>query len=213
MSVRSGAHDIAPKEAKRLFRVLDLLVRFPERETVRNEAAILLAQIKGRARQIPANPPNRFVLVSAAKPIEEDFDNWMNHNREVKAFDYPHQHLFRYYGYSARPRQLSTWAAKRGFEGRGCYAYFIEHRKAKLDYYRDLPPLALHYNLAYPIFQTLDLEKLEIACGPYTGQRVIELLKDGPGVFMVKNCASTKSTIAYATWVAHLAPPYASKRG
>ena len=235
MTFRSGTFDISPKEAKRMYAALNDIVQYwdgmdPAKIPSRTieYAAHVVKVFQERTRNLPGDLPREFILVHAPKPTGGDFDDWMQQHREILPFDNKTMHTFLYADYSAHPiRHLRDWAARQQ-QGRGCYAYFVPHRKATQRYaYRknaseDLPPFAMHYNFAFPMFQTLDLTELQVARGPYAGRNMTEVFHEGPGTYLVKRVWFSngvvqkylhRRTIVYATWVAHLAPPYGTWRG
>ena len=231
MTFRTEGFDIAPAEAKEMYAALQGIAqhwdgmdpaKIPSKHIA--HAADLVRAFQTRIQWVPRYLPDEFILVHAPKPARADFDDWMQRNRATKGFGDVGYKFF-YADYGAHPiRHLQNWVSLLD-SGRGAYAYFVPHRKATQLYeYRkgegDLPPFCMHYNFAYPVFQTIDLRALEIARGPYAGQSVVELFDDGPGLFLVKKIYYSKSvqklshrrTIVYATWVAHLAPPYGTWR-
>lgn len=220
MTFRSGIWDFSPHEAKRMYQVLSKFAEHWDGETIPSvntqhlrEARDLVQEFRGRVRYLPANLPTEFVLVHAPTPIGGDFDDWMQRHR-----DHGEAHRFPYASYGAHPRRhLASWVG--GLDhGSGVYAYFVPHRKAKQQFSarETRAPFMLHYDFACPLFQTIDLSCLEISRGPYAGQR-LHLLFDEPGVFLVKQTYSMQKyehrrSVVYATWCAHLAPPYGTWR-
>lgn len=233
MTFRSLPSDFAPSEARRMYRILESIASQWDGQTVQSlntryiqEAADLVRAFKDRVRHLPSGLPDEFVLVHAPQPTSGSFDDWMQRHRATKDFSDRDMHKFYYSDYAAHPiRHLRNWASKQE-SGRGCYAYFVPHRTATRFYPR-VPaenelPFSMHYNFAYPVFQTIDLCQLEIARGPYAGQHVLELFDTGPCIFLVKQVYYSPSSmqkyrnrrsVVYATWIAHLAPPYGKWRG
>ena len=234
MTFRSDAHDLSQSEARKLYNALKNITDMWDwdgESTVQlnmsriMEARALLQDLSGRRQCIPRSLPDEFVLVCAPSPTDTTFDDWMQKHRAKKKFEERYMHTYPYGDYSTHPvRHLQGFVSKIS-QGRSAYAYFVPHRTAKGRYEPPnssmTPPFSLHYDFAYPIFQTIDLHEYEIARGPYSGQRVIELFDEGPGVYLVKRTFYSSSlvqkyrnrrNVVYATWVAHLAPPYGTWR-
>ena len=212
MTFRSGPYDFSPKEAKRMYAILNNIVhQQPDNKRYIQEAEFFVKEFKDRSRYLPTTLPSEFVLVHAPAPLGGDFDDWMQNHREGA-------NQFPYSSYGAHPeRQLTSWAS-RVEASRSCYVYFVPHRTAKQRYEpkENRAPFSMHYNYAFPVFQTIELSCLEISRGPYAGQR-LQLLFDEPGVFLVRQTFSMQKyehrrRIVYATWAGHLAPPYGTWR-
>lgn len=224
MTFRSGPYDFSPKEAKRMYAILNNIAQQWDGSTVQSintshiqEAEFFVKEFKDRSRYLPTTLPNEFVLVHAPAPLGGDFDDWMQNHREVLDFG-KGAHQFPYSSYGAHPRRHLTLWASRVEAGRGCYVYFVPHRTARQRYEprESRAPFVMYYNYAFPVFQTIELSCLEISRGPYAGQR-LHLLFDEPGVFLVKQTFSMQKyehrrRIVYATWAGHLAPPYGTWR-
>jgi len=225
LTFRSGVYDFAPREAKKMYALLSQLADQGDSEGVRQEAKVLVKAFRDRTRLCPSALPNEFILVHAPTPLGHDLDDWMRqHSAQLEAVG-GSSYKIPYADYSAHPiRHVRRWAAKQ--INHGCYVYVVPHRKAKLRYdgvHTISPaPFALHYNMAFPVFHTIDLAGLQVVRGPYAGQRVLDLFHEGPGVFLVKQSwyshafvqeCRHRAQIVYATWLAHLTPPYATWRG
>jgi hypothetical protein len=218
MRFRWNSFDVAPLEAKRMHA---LLAEYATGKDCRGEAHKLISQINQRRAQIPVGLPNEFILVHAPRPGRGEFDEYMQRHRMAKEGE---TLKFPYWDYSAHPIHHVAGFAGRQQRYGSCVVYFVPHRTASSNYNLcgTNAPFALHYECAFPGFQTIDLNELEVARGPYAGQAVLERFHAGPCVIMVKRVMrygdfmkrnQHRPSIVYATWTAALASPYGTWKG